>query len=108
MTTFPITYIAVIIWLILITYDAVDYWERIVAKWMGVFLGILTAIYSFNGEQWLNVDNSLAYTMTQFKDGFQLPLSLILLAMSIFLAYNLAMSLINKDYEKPTANRLSN
>ena len=99
MTSYPITYSEIVIWLIFITFNTEDYWTRFLMKWFGVLLGIWTALLTFNGEWWLD-DNNSAFTLTQFKDGFQLPLALILLGASIVLMFMLVLSLAQEDWKK--------
>ena len=99
MATFPITYIAVIVWLILITYNDDYYWTRFSAKLLGSIFGIWLSLLTFNGEWWLD-DNNASFTLTQFKDGFQLPIALIVLGFTFVLWFTLAMSLIDQDWKK--------
>lgn len=68
-------------------------------KWFGVLLGLWTGIMTFNGELWLD-DNNATFTLTQFKDGFQLPIALILIGGSIILMFMLVLSVIEQDWKK--------
>lgn len=68
-------------------------------KWFGVMMGIWTSLLTFNGEWWLD-DVNASFTLTQFKDGFQYPLALIMLGASIVLMFMLVLSLAHEDYKK--------
>ena len=100
MTTFPITYVEIIIWIILITFNDDFYWTRFGVKVLGAIFGIWLSIYTFNGTYWLYVDTNGVYTLSQVKDNFQLPLALIVLGISLILWLTLAMSLSSKDWTK--------
>ena len=106
MTTFPITYICIVVYLILISYQDDYYWTRFTAKLLGSIFGIWLSINTFNGEQWLFVSPSGTYALTQVKDGFQLPISLIILGFTFVIWFTLAMSVIGEDYNKssPSGN----
>lgn len=101
MTSFPITYIVIIIWLIFVSYNTPDYWTRWLMKLFGVLLGIWTGIMTFNGEFWLVIyEQTDTLTLNQFKDGFQLPLALFILGASMTLLIMLAFSVIQQDWKK--------
>ena len=101
MTTFPITYIEIIIWLILISQEHTNPWSwtKFLQKFLGTFFGIWLSIFTFNGEYWLD-DISGSFTLTQFADNFQLPLALIIMGVSIMLIFMLVLSLIEQDWKK--------
>jgi hypothetical protein len=101
---FPITYIMVILWFIFISYENENYWVRFEGKLFGILLGIILAIKSIAGEQWLAIDSSNVLSLQTFNDGFALPLSLFVLGMSIMMIYILAMSVIDGDYAKEYAS----
>ena len=85
--------------------DDANYWNRFIFRFTGVILGIITAIKSFNGEQWLAIDPNNVLTMQSFNDGFALPLSLIIILISVYIGLTLAQSLAAGDYKKEGAYR---
>lgn len=98
---FPITYLLITIWIILITFETNNYWMRWIAKFVGVMLGLFTAIRgTFFGEQWLAIDNLNNLSLTQFNDGFALPLGLVLVAISLVQMYMLIFSVLHAEYKE--------
>jgi len=99
MAVFPITYMMVVVFFVFITYENIDYWARVVSRFLGVMLGFYIAITSIAGEVWLS-DASGTLTVVKVNDGFALPLSLVVLGLSIYTIFLLMQSLMAGDYRK--------
>jgi len=72
----------------------------------GGFMGFWIAILTFTGEQWLIINESTpTLTLSTFNDGYQYPMALFVLVISITLWIMLAYSVAQRDWAKDDANK---
>ena len=106
MIIYPVTYILLILWLILISSNDSQYYIRFIMKLSGSLLGFYIAISCiYSGEQWLIFIQtvSVPYYLTSLinvKDGFSYPIAVIIIGISMISIALVWQSWTGQDWKK--------
>ena len=87
---FPITYMALIIWVFFLLYRNDDVWVRVASRIFAFLWGIFIMLHSMAGESWLTINTAVSpptFTLTQFDDGFGMVMGLTVMFISLIVIY---------------------
>lgn len=105
MSSWPITYVGIILWLIFISYGNKEYWTRWIMKVCGSIGGYYIAVNTVLGGSQFLVINDITNTsnIDGIKTSLDYPIGIIMVGVSTVVLYVCIMSYINGDWKNPLA-----